>query len=109
MPNEPWGARLQRLREALGRRTEPSEIARYESCGYWPRTLTFAALARALGISIEVLHYGEEEAARMAQVTPGSSPGGISLSSGSCDQISNLARIGTQGLRLLTAAADSTR
>ena len=78
---ETWGERLQRLREArgmsrqeltvavvkLGRRTEVGNIRRYEEGDYWPRLLTFAALARVLGVSIETLLYGEEEAARIAR------------------------------------------
>jgi len=77
---EQWGARLKRLREArgmsrpefavalaaLGRRTEDSEIAKYEEYSYYPRVPTFAALARVLGVSMEVLLYGEEEAERIA-------------------------------------------
>jgi hypothetical protein len=51
----------------LGRRTEIGDIRRYEEGDYWPRLLTFAALARALGVSIEVLLYGEEEAERIAE------------------------------------------
>jgi transcriptional regulator with XRE-family HTH domain len=81
----PWlrshgGARLQRLREArglspaelavactrLGRRTERNDVIRYEDGAYWPRVLTFAALACGLGVSMDVLLYGEEEAARIA-------------------------------------------
>jgi transcriptional regulator with XRE-family HTH domain len=77
---EPFGARLRRLREAaglsrtelaaactrLGRRTEANDIYRYEAGLYWPRVPTFAALARALGVSMEELLYGEAEAARIA-------------------------------------------
>jgi transcriptional regulator with XRE-family HTH domain len=78
---EPWGARLRRLREArglsrtelaaactrLGRRTEASDIIHYERDDYWPRVPTFAALARALGVPMEMLFYGEAEAARIAR------------------------------------------
>jgi hypothetical protein len=51
----------------LGRRTERNDIVRYERDDYWPRVLTFAALARALGVSMEELLYGEAEAARIAR------------------------------------------
>ena len=51
----------------LGPRTEIGDIRRYEQGDYWPRLLTFAALARAVGVSIEELLYGEEEAARIAE------------------------------------------
>jgi hypothetical protein len=54
---EPFGARLWRLREAGG-------LSRTD---LWPRVLTFAALARALGVSMEELLYGEAEAARIAR------------------------------------------
>lgn len=80
MPDEAWGERLQRLREArgmsrvelaeacsyLGRRTERGDIIRYEAGNYYPRLPTFAAIARVLGVSLEVLWYGEEEADRLA-------------------------------------------
>jgi transcriptional regulator with XRE-family HTH domain len=73
---EPFGARLRRLREAvglsrtefaaactrLGRRTEWNDIIHYERGNYWPRVPTFAALARVLGVSMDVLWYGEQEA-----------------------------------------------
>ena len=79
-PDERWGARLQRLREAramtraelaaaciaAGRRTDRTEIVRYEESDYYPRLPTFAALARVLGVSMEVLWYGEEEADSLA-------------------------------------------
>jgi transcriptional regulator with XRE-family HTH domain len=81
VPGEPWGARLQRLREArgmtraelaaacteFGRRTVRNDIIHYEEGAYWPRVLTFAALAQVLGVSMETLLYGEEEAARIAE------------------------------------------
>jgi hypothetical protein len=51
----------------LGRRTEHREIARYEESNYYPRLPTFAALARVLGVSMEVLWYGEEEAEELAR------------------------------------------
>ncbi len=77
---EPWSERLRRLREArgmtrtevaaaciaLGRRTDRAEIVRYEEGLYLPRLPTFAAIARVLGVSMEVLWYGEEEAERLA-------------------------------------------
>jgi transcriptional regulator with XRE-family HTH domain len=78
---EPWGARLRRLREARGmsraelasacvgvgrRAIERNDIIRYEAGAYWPRLPTFAALAEALGVSMDVLWYGEAEAARIA-------------------------------------------
>jgi len=50
----------------LGRRTDRTEIVRYEESDYYPRLPTFAALARVLGVSMEVLWYGEEEAERLA-------------------------------------------
>jgi transcriptional regulator with XRE-family HTH domain len=78
---EPFGARLRRRREAgglsrtelasactrLGRRTDRSDIIHYERDDYLPRVPTFAALARALDVSMEVLLYGEAEAARIAR------------------------------------------
>jgi transcriptional regulator with XRE-family HTH domain len=74
--DERLGERLRRLREAhgmtraelaaacikLGWRTDRREIARYEESDYYPRLPTFAALARVLGVSMDVLWYGEEEA-----------------------------------------------
>jgi transcriptional regulator with XRE-family HTH domain len=77
---EQFGDRLQRLREArgmtrvelaeacnrLGRRTDRADIIRYEEGGHYPRLPTFAALARVLGVSMEALWYGEEEAERLA-------------------------------------------
>jgi transcriptional regulator with XRE-family HTH domain len=74
--DETWVARLQRLREAqgmtqadlaaacikLGRRTDRREIARYEESDYSPQLPTFAAIAHALGVSMDALWYGEEEA-----------------------------------------------
>ena len=50
----------------LGVRIEASNIARYEADFYEPKIRAFAALARALGVSMEGLLYGEEEAARIA-------------------------------------------
>ena len=82
VPDEAWGARLRRLREArdmsrkdladaltqLGRRTcGRNDIRRYEEDNLYPRVPTFAALARVLDVSMEVLLYGEEEAARIAE------------------------------------------
>jgi hypothetical protein len=52
---------------ALGARTEAGDIARYEFGYCEPKLRTFAALARALGVSMEVLLYGEEDAARIAR------------------------------------------
>ena len=77
---ESLGERLQRLREArgmtraelaeacvaLGRRIERNDIVRYEEGAYYPRLPTFSALARVLGVSLDVLWYGEEEAERLA-------------------------------------------
>ena len=40
---------------AAGRRTDRTEIVRYEESDYYPRLPTFAALARVLGVSMEVL------------------------------------------------------
>ena len=51
---------------ALGMRTEAHTISRYESDVYEPKLRAFAVLARALGVAVEVLLYGEEEAARIA-------------------------------------------
>jgi len=80
--SEPWGDRLRRLREArglsrselaeacnrMGRRTvSRTDIIRYEAGAYAPRLRTFAALARALGVSMDVLLWGEGEAARIAE------------------------------------------
>ena len=50
----------------LGRRTDRAEIARYEEGDYLPRLPTFAALARVLGVNMDVVWYGEEEAERLA-------------------------------------------
>ena len=44
--------------------------ARYEADFYEPKIRAFAALARALGVTMEVLLYGEEEAARIADERP---------------------------------------
>ena len=80
MLDETWGERLRRLREArgmtrtglaracvaLGRRVDRVEIIRYEQSVYHPRLPTFAAFARVLGVSMDVLWYGEEEAERLA-------------------------------------------
>ena len=80
MAEEPLGDRLRRLREARGmsradlaeavvglsRRTDRAEIIRYEDGLYLPRLPTFAALARVLGVSMETLWYGEEEAESLA-------------------------------------------
>jgi transcriptional regulator with XRE-family HTH domain len=80
MPDETWGTRLRRLREAqkmsrvelaeactrLGRRTARNDIVRYEENAYFPRLPTFAALAEALGVSLDVLWYGEEKAEQLA-------------------------------------------
>ena len=51
---------------ALGRRTDRRDIIGYEESDYYPRLPTFAALARVLGVSMDVLWYGEEEAERLA-------------------------------------------
>ena len=51
---------------ALGRRTDRAEIIRYADGLYLPRLPTFAALARVLGVSMETLWYGEEDAERLA-------------------------------------------
>ena len=77
---EPPSARIRRLREgrgmnraevaaamrALGARTEMPDVARYEGEYYEPKLRTFAALARVLGVSMEALLYGEDEAQRIA-------------------------------------------
>jgi hypothetical protein len=61
-------AELGRACVKVGRRTtERREIVRYEECDYYPRLPMFAALAEALGVSLDVLWYGEEEAARIAR------------------------------------------
>jgi hypothetical protein len=49
----------------LGRRTDRTEISRYEEGDYYPRLPTFAALACVLGVSMDVLWYGEEEAEQL--------------------------------------------
>jgi ribosome-binding protein aMBF1 (putative translation factor) len=78
---EMWGERVKRLREArgmsraelaevvvrLGRRIDARDLRRYEEEDYQPRLLTFAALARALGVSMETLVYGEEGAVRITE------------------------------------------
>ena len=51
---------------AAGRRTDRAEIIRYKDGLYLPRLLTFAALAHVLGVSMDALWYGEEEAERLA-------------------------------------------
>ena len=51
----------------LGRGIDTRDLQRYEEEDYLPRVPTFAALARALGVPMEVLLYGEEEAGRIAQ------------------------------------------
>jgi hypothetical protein len=51
----------------LGARTEAADIAHYEAGLYEPKLRTFAALARVLGVSMEVLLYGEAEAERIAE------------------------------------------
>jgi hypothetical protein len=58
--------RAARPRQWLGTRAEASNIGRYEAYGYVPEFRTFGALARALGVSMEALLYGEDEAARIA-------------------------------------------
>ena len=77
---ERWGERLQEYREAqemsraelaaactaLGRRTERDDIRRYEEGYYEPRLRTFAARARVLGVSMDELLYGQEDAAEIA-------------------------------------------
>jgi ribosome-binding protein aMBF1 (putative translation factor) len=78
---ERWGVRLKRLREARGMsraelanacagrglRINARALNQYEDENYLPRVPTFAALARVLGVSMEALLYGEEEAARIAE------------------------------------------
>jgi transcriptional regulator with XRE-family HTH domain len=78
--DETLGARNRRLREAhgmtrpelaaamrvFGARTEAHDVARYEGDVYEPKLRAFVVLARALGVTVEVLLYGEEEAARIA-------------------------------------------
>ena len=80
-PPEHWNERLRRLREAGGMSREelaaacsrrrlplsPDDIRRYEEVGRMPSVATFALLARALHITIEVLYWGEDEAARIAE------------------------------------------
>jgi transcriptional regulator with XRE-family HTH domain len=77
---EMLGARIRRLRVAremtqpglaaamleLGARTEQRDISRYEGDVYEPKIRTFVALARALGVTVEMLLYGEDEAGRIA-------------------------------------------
>ena len=80
MSEETLGARIRRLRAVrgmtqpglaaamreLGARTEQRDISRYEGDVYEPKLRAFAVLARALGVTVEVLLYGEEGAARIA-------------------------------------------
>jgi transcriptional regulator with XRE-family HTH domain len=80
MAEESLGARIRRLREArgmrqielaaamraLGARTEPRDVSRYETGWYDPKLRGFAVLARVLGVSMDVLFHGEGEAARLA-------------------------------------------
>ena len=47
--------------------TDPHDVQRWEGDYYEPKLRTFAALARVLGVSMEVLLYGEEEARRIAE------------------------------------------
>jgi transcriptional regulator with XRE-family HTH domain len=77
---ERLGDRLRRLRERrgmtraelaaamrpLGRWADPHDVRRWEDGYYEPKLRTFAALARVLGVSMDVLWYGEEEAERLA-------------------------------------------
>ncbi len=76
MSEETLAARIRRLREArgmsrrdlavamraFGARTDPPDIGRYEGDYYEPKLRTFVALARALGVSLDVLYFGEEGA-----------------------------------------------
>lgn len=57
---------LARACVALGWRVDRVEIIRYEQGVYYPRVPTFAALALVLGVSLDVLWFGEEEAERLA-------------------------------------------
>jgi DNA-binding XRE family transcriptional regulator len=89
MAEESLGARIRRLRLArgmtrsdlaaamwaLGMRTEQRDISRYESDVYEPKIHAFAALAQALGITVEALLYGEEEAVRTADECAGAGNG----------------------------------
>ena len=50
----------------LGRKVERPNVQRWESQEHIPRVATFAALARVLGVPMDVLYYGEQEAARIA-------------------------------------------
>jgi transcriptional regulator with XRE-family HTH domain len=73
---EHLSARLQRYREArsitraelavamraLGAWTEGHDIARYEGDYYEPKLRTFAVLAHALGVSMDVPLYGDQQA-----------------------------------------------
>jgi len=52
---------------ALGLRTEPSHIWRYEDGYAEPGLRQFAALAQVFGVSMEALLYGEDEAVRLAR------------------------------------------
>jgi len=73
-------ARIRRLREArglthdqlaagcstFGRTVSRGTVQRWESGENAPTVANFAALARVLGVSLDVLVYGEEEAVRIA-------------------------------------------
>jgi transcriptional regulator with XRE-family HTH domain len=77
--DETLGARIRRLRvvrgmtqyqlaeacAAYGRRVERTNVQRWEYGEHVPTVANFAALARVLGVSIDVLFYGEEEAPRI--------------------------------------------
>ena len=51
---------------AFGVRTEGHTISRYEIDVYEPKLRAFAVLARALGVTVESLLYGEQAAAWIA-------------------------------------------
>ena len=80
LAEESLGERIRRLREArgltldqlaaacspYGRRVGRGMVQHWEVDQHVPALVNFAALARVFGLSMEVLFYGEEEAARIA-------------------------------------------
>ena len=87
MVDETLGARIRRIREArektqdqlaagcaaFGRTVSRTMIQHWECDQHAPTSANFAALARVLGVSMDVLFYGEEEAARITAEGAGGS------------------------------------